>query len=90
MLDRNLLQALSRECSGQVYFRVKTSSFQIVCNLGIEDIPKHYSAVSVEHSVIMPNHIHLLLQINTDSDGRSMIAPTLSTVVRLMKGMVTK
>ena len=56
----------------------------------IEDIQKCYPAISVENSVIMPNHIHLLLQINTDDSGRSMIAPTISTVVRLMKGAVTK
>ena len=56
-----------------------------VCN-----IPDHYPAITVDHFVIMPNHVHLLLQINTDPDGRSMIAPTISTVVRLMKGSVTK
>ena len=33
----------------------------------------------------MPNHIHLLLQIQTDADGRLISAPTISTVVRLMK-----
>ena len=42
----------------------------------IEDISKHYPMISVDHYVIMPNHVHLLLQINTDPDGRSMIAPT--------------
>ena len=62
----------------------------IIVRQSIEDIPKHYAAISVNHFVIMPNHIHLLLQINTDSDGRSMIAPTISTVVRLMKGAVSK
>ena len=56
----------------------------------IEDIPRYYSGVSVDHFVIMPNHIHLLLQIHTDADGRSLIAPTISTVVRLMKGAVSK
>lgn len=56
----------------------------------IENIPKHYPAITVDHYVIMPNHIHLLLQINTDGDGRSMIAPTISTVIRLMKGTVSK
>ena len=56
----------------------------------IEDIPRYYSAVSVDRFVIMPNHIHLLLQIHTDADGRSMIAPTISTVVRLMKGAASK
>ena len=56
----------------------------------IVNIPKHYPSITVDQSVIMPNHIHLLLQINTDADGRSMIAPTISTVVRLMKGEVSK
>ncbi len=61
-----------------------------IARQSVEDIPIHYPAVSVDHYVIMPNHIHLLLQINTDADGRSMIAPTISTVVRLMKGTVSK
>ncbi len=61
-----------------------------VVRRSIHDIPSHYPAITVDHAVIMPNHIHLLLQINTDPDGRSMIAPTISTVVRLMKGTVTK
>ena len=55
----------------------------------IKKIPQHYPAITLEHFVIMPNHIHLLLQINTDDDGRSMIAPTISTVVRLLKGEVS-
>ena len=46
--------------------------------------------ISVDHYVIMPNHVHLLLQIHTDLNGRSMIAPTISTVVRLFKGAVSK
>ena len=56
----------------------------------IENIPKHYPTVSVDHFVIMPNHIHLLLQIKADVDGRSLNAPTVSTIVRLMKGFVSK
>ena len=56
----------------------------------IKDISRHYPAISIDHSVIMPNHVHLLLQIHADSNGRSMIAPTISTVIRLMKGAVSK
>ncbi len=56
----------------------------------IENIPKRYPSVSVDNYVIMPNHIHLLLQIHTDCDGRSVIAPTISTVVRLMKCAVSR
>lgn len=56
----------------------------------IEDIPMYYPTITVDNYVIMPNHVHLLLQIHPDNNGRSMIAPTISTVVRLMKGAVTK
>jgi len=56
---------------------VPLTNLGLIVQQSIEDIPKYYSAVSVDHFVIMPNHIHLLLQINTDADGRSMIAPTI-------------
>lgn len=56
----------------------------------IRNIPVHYPAVSVDHYVIMPNHVHLLLQINTDGSGRPMAAPTLSTIINQMKGAATK
>jgi len=69
---------------------VPLTNLGTIVRRSIEDIPKHYPTISVDHFVIMPNHIHLLLQINTDPDGRSVIAPTISTVVRLMKGAVSK
>ena len=56
----------------------------------IEDIPKHYPMISVDHFVVMPNHVHLLLQINTDYDGRPMAAPTISTVINQTKGIISK
>jgi len=58
---------------------------QVIC-----DIPRHYPAITVDHAVIMPNHIHLLLQINTDADGRPMAAPTISTVINQTKGVAAK
>lgn len=69
---------------------VPLTSLGIIVQQSIRDITKHYPALSVDHYVIMPNHVHLLLQIHSDSNGRSMIAPTISTVVRLMKGTVSK
>lgn len=56
----------------------------------IQDIPRYYPTISVDHAVIMPNHIHLLLQINTDIDGRPMAAPTISTVINQTKGVISK
>ena len=56
----------------------------------IRQIPNHYPAVSVDCYVIMPNHIHLLLQIHSTADGRPMVAPTISTVINQMKGVISK
>ena len=56
----------------------------------IYDIPRHYPAITVDHAVVMPNHIHLLLQINIDIDGRPMAAPTISTAINQMKGVISK
>lgn len=56
----------------------------------INDIPIHYPAISVDQYVIMPNHIHLLLQIHAGIDGRPMAAPTVSQVVNQLKGAASK
>ena len=69
---------------------VPLTKLGIITRQSITEIPNHYPMMSVDNFVIMPNHVHLLLQINTDVNGRSMIAPTISTVVRLMKGTVSK
>jgi REP element-mobilizing transposase RayT len=61
-----------------------------IVDQAIKNIPNHYPAISADRYVIMPNHIHLLLQIRGGADGRSMIAPTISTVVRSMKGFAVK
>ena len=58
---------------------------QVIC-----DIPRYYPAITVDHAVIMPNHIHLLLQIHTDVNGRPMAAPTISTVINQIKGVISK
>ena len=56
----------------------------------ILNIPIIYPALSVERYVIMPDHIHLLLLIRADENGRPMVAPTMSRLVQQMKGYVTK
>ena len=66
------------------------SQYGKIVDEAIREIPLHYPAVSVDHYVVMPNHIHLLLQIHTDEDGRPMVAPTASRVVQQLKGAITK
>ncbi len=48
-----------------------------------------YENVAVDSYVIMPNHIHMILHIREDG-GRPQVAPTISRVVKQMKGTVTK
>ena len=56
----------------------------------IWEIPAHYPHISVEKYAVMPNHIHLLLLIHREQDGRPMVAPTVSTVMQQFKGIVSK
>jgi len=67
------------------------SNYGLVVEQAINKISFVYNNVCVDKYVIMPNHIHLLLNIQTFSEnGRAMRAPTVSTVVNQMKGFVTK
>ena len=49
-----------------------------------------YDAVTVDTYCVMPDHIHMILTIRTDVDGRTLAAPTISRVVKQFKGAVTK
>ncbi len=68
----------------------KLTGIGIIVDDAIQNIPNIYPSVVVEEYVIMPNHIHIILRIRADKYGRSMIAPTISRVVKQMKGYVTK
>ena len=52
-------------------------------------IPECYPDVRLEKYVIMPNHIHLLLMIDT-LHGRPRVAPTISRIVQQTKGLATR
>ena len=66
------------------------SKYGLIVEEAILNISKHYPAVTVDKYIVMPDHIHLLLQIHNDNDGRPMVAPTISNVVKQMKGYVSK
>ncbi|MEL4105657.1 hypothetical protein AAFA46_02280 [Oscillospiraceae bacterium WX1] len=48
-----------------------------------------YEQLIVDKYVIMPNHIHMIVEIR-DNSGRSQIAPTVSRAIKQFKGSVTK
>lgn len=55
------------------------------CILKIEEI---YPCIFVDNYIIMPNHIHLILTI--DTNRRPMVAPTVATVIKQFKGAASK
>ena len=60
-----------------------------IVETAIGEISKHYPMISVDNFCIMPDHIHMILTINTDENGRQIAAPTVSTVVGHMKRWVS-
>ena len=61
-----------------------------IAEQSILQITGHYENVVVDKFCIMPDHIHLILRIETEIDGRMVSAPTVSTVVGSMKRWVSR
>ena len=61
-----------------------------IVELGILQMAEHYKNVVVDKYCIMPDHIHLILRMESSLDGRIISAPTVSTVVGSMKRWVSK
>ena len=56
----------------------------------IRQIPIRYPHITVDKYCIMPDHIHLLIVLHADANGRQIAAPTLSTVIGHLKRYVSK
>lgn len=61
-----------------------------IAEQGILQIASKYEGVSVDKYCVMPDHIHLILRIESEIDGRMVSAPTISTVVGSLKRWVSK
>lgn len=69
---------------------IALSEYGNIVDKAINNIPYVYPALDVDHYVIMPDHIHLLLIVCADECGRPMVAPTMARVVQQLKGYITK
>lgn len=76
------------EIVGANIVRPKLTRYGKIVDDAINLITNHYQTVTIDKYVIMPDHIHLLLQIH--SDGRTMFAPTIERIVKQTKGYITK
>lgn len=69
---------------------VELSEYGKIVDKAINNIPDIYPCVIVDYYVVMPDHVHLLLFIVNEKNGRPMAAPTISRVVNQFKGYATK
>ena len=70
-------------------FRTTLSRCGEIVEKYIQKMNYQYDNVCIDKYVIMPDHIHMLLSIHTDEDGRQIAAPTMSMVVGHMKRWVS-
>lgn len=66
------------------------SKIGIIIDNEINKISSVYENVIVDKYCIMPDHIHLIIFILLDDDGRTQFAPTLSRIIKQFKGSITK
>ncbi len=66
------------------------SDIGVIIDKEIQKLNTVYSTVRVDKYCIMPDHIHIILTIDTDADGRTQFAPTISRVMKQFKGSITK
>ena len=69
---------------------VELSSYGNIVDNAIQSISSAYPTLALESYVVMPNHIHLLIRVCADEYGRPLVAPTISRVIKQLKGIVTK
>lgn len=69
---------------------IPLTAYGRIVRQAIMDIPRHYPGVLVDQFVVMPNHVHLLMQIHSGHDGYPISVPTTSSMINQLKGAVTK
>ena len=62
---------------------------QIAAN-AIANIPHRYPLISVDRYIIMPNHVHILLQIHQPRVDPFAAKRTISTIINQWKGYISK
>lgn len=80
-------------CSPENDNKFELSETGLFVDTAINNIPSVYSDIRVDKYIIMPNHLHMILIIESNDAngcGRTLFAPTISRVIKHAKGWVTK
>ena len=75
---------------GATYGRPLHSDLGRIAEDTLSRLDAVYPYVRVDKWVVMPNHIHLILVLGADADGRTQVDPTVSRVMKQFKGAVSK
>ena len=68
-------------------FHYSLSDYGTIVEQAVHNISLHYKNVSVPKYVIMPDHLHMIILLQSATDES---APKISTIINQMKGFVTK
>lgn len=67
------------------------SAIGACCKARLEDIPNYYRHTAIDCYIIMPDHIHLLLEIDeTSSGGQRSGRPTVQQILHAFKRLTTQ
>lgn len=69
---------------------IRLSNYGEIANNEIQNIDKHYDNVKIDKYVIMPNHIHLIVQITERINPFPTIKCDISNIVGKFKAAVTR
>ena len=67
---------------------VPLTNLGTVVRQSIHDIPSHYPTITVDHAVIMPNHIHIIMILDNKTAGASP-RPTITDIICTYKSLTT-
>ncbi len=85
----NLLWNVGETC-GRPLLDNHLSDYGIIIDKEINKLHDIYETVVVDKYVIMPNHIHIIIILQNEIDGRPQVAPTISRLIQQFKGSVSK
>ena len=64
---------------------MRLSKLGQIADESVQVIPKHYSCAEIVRHCVMPNHVHILLELKPGENN-----PTVAWIVNQFKGAVTK
>ena len=68
--------------------RPRLSEYGIIVEKEISVLANTYDAVAIDKYIVMPNHIHMIIVIKSDSNGRTQFVPTISRIIKQFKGSI--